>query len=185
MYIFRLTMLFLCMRGMPTLLNVSCMPFSLSPCIGKHFLVPTGKQRRLCNVFPLMRYAAVSDVAAAWTNPYRQSSSTANIFKVLRKKLLPVPAAPEILSKSCWTLSMSVHLDVDAVTSDDVRCFRLFEVQLTQGTSHMSIISPDFVSSLDLYSSTHSGRLFRSLASVLQSRHQSCWLASLIKYTSS
>ena len=42
--------------------------------------------------------------AAARTIPSRPSSSVANLFTVLRKKLLPIPAAPEILNKSCWTL---------------------------------------------------------------------------------
>ena len=58
-----------------------------------------------CNVFPLMRFAAVPDGAAAFMNPSRPSSSLANLFTVLRKKLFLVPAAPEIVSKSCWALS--------------------------------------------------------------------------------
>ena len=59
----------------------------------------TGKQRRLCNVVPLISYAAVPDGAAAWTNPSRPSRSLENIFTEWRKKLLPVPAAPEKLSR--------------------------------------------------------------------------------------
>ena len=33
---------------------------------------------------------------------------------------------------------------------DEAKCYRLFEVQLSRGTSQISIIGPDFVSSLDV-----------------------------------
>ena len=33
---------------------------------------------------------------------------------------------------------------------DEARCYRLFEVQLSRGTSQISIIGPDFLSSVDL-----------------------------------
>ena len=46
----------------------------------------------------------MSGGAAARTIPSRLSSYLANIFTMLRKKLLNVISAPEILSKSCWTL---------------------------------------------------------------------------------
>ena len=42
-----------------------------------------------------------------------------------------------------------MHLDVDYVTSDEAKCYRLFEVQLSRVTSQIYIIGPDFVSSLD------------------------------------
>ena len=45
---------------------------------------------------------------------------------------------------------LSVHLDVDDVTSDEVRCYRLLEVQLSRGTFKIAIIVPDRVSSLDI-----------------------------------
>ena len=77
--------------------DVICLNFS--PCNGKNVLMLTGKQRRLCNVFPLMGYAAVPDGAAARTKPSRPSSSLENIFTLCRKKCLPVPAAPEKLSR--------------------------------------------------------------------------------------
>ena len=45
---------------------------------------------------------------------------------------------------------LSVHLDVDDVAYDEARCYRLFEVQLSRGTSNISIIGPDCVSSLEI-----------------------------------
>ena len=62
----------------------------------------------------------MSDGEAARTIPSRQSSYLANLLTVLRKKILPVPAAPEIVRKSFWNLDviLSVYLDVDDVTSD-------------------------------------------------------------------
>ena len=58
-------------------------------------------------------------------------------------------AAPLKNIELCWTL-LSMHLDVDDVTYDEVRCYLLVEVQLSRGTSKISIIGPDCVSSLDI-----------------------------------
>ena len=44
---------------------------------------------------------------------------------------------------------LSMHLDVDDVTSDEAKFYRLFEVQRSRGTSQISIVGPDFVSRLD------------------------------------
>ena len=45
---------------------------------------------------------------------------------------------------------LSVYLDVEDVTSDEAKCYLLFEVQLCRGTSQISIIGPEFVSRLDV-----------------------------------
>ena len=45
---------------------------------------------------------------------------------------------------------LSTHLVVDDVTYDEVRCYRLLEVQLSRGTFKISVIVPDRVSSLDI-----------------------------------
>ena len=91
----------------------------------------------------------MSSDAAVRTIPSHPSSSLANIFTVLRKKLLLGPATPEILSKRLLDVVLFVHLDVDDVTSEEAKCYRLFEVQLSRGISQISIIGPDFVISLD------------------------------------
>ena len=49
-----------------------------------------------------------------------------------------------------FTFVLSVHLDVDDVTSDEVRCYRLLKVQLSRGTFKISVIVPARVSSLDI-----------------------------------
>ena len=107
-----------------------------------------------------MIYATLSNDAAARTIPSHPSSSLANLFTVSRKKLLLGPATPEILSKRLLDVVLFVHLDVDDVTSEPeaAKFYRLFEFQLSRGTSQISIIGPDFVIS-------HFGRLFRSLSS--------------------
>ena len=43
---------------------------------------------------------------------------------------------------------LSVQLDVGDVTSDEAKCYRLFEVQVSRGTSLRPTIVPDIVGSI-------------------------------------